>query len=45
MAQIGCYVPAENAELGMVDAIYTRMGAYDNMMKRRIDFYGRTERV
>ena len=38
MAQIGCYVPAENAELGMVDAIYTRMGAYDNMMRGESTF-------
>ena len=32
MAQIGSYVPAESAELGIVDAVYTRMGAFDNMM-------------
>ncbi len=32
MAQIGSYVPAESAKLGMLDAVYTRMGAFDNMM-------------
>lgn len=32
MAQIGSYVPATSAELGMLDAIFTRMGAFDNMM-------------
>ncbi|KAK9240675.1 muts domain V-domain-containing protein [Lipomyces kononenkoae] len=32
MGQIGCYVPAESATLGLLDAVYTRMGAYDNMM-------------
>ncbi|VVT43754.1 uncharacterized protein SAPINGB_P000131 [Magnusiomyces paraingens] len=31
MAQIGCYVPADSAKLGIVDAVFTRMGAYDNM--------------
>ncbi|KAJ9377751.1 hypothetical protein DTO063F5_8113 [Paecilomyces variotii] len=32
MAQIGSYVPAESATLGMLDAVFTRMGAFDNMM-------------
>lgn len=32
MAQIGSYVPADSAKLGMLDAVYTRMGAFDNMM-------------
>ena len=32
MAQIGSYVPAESAKLGMLDAVFTRMGAFDNMM-------------
>ena len=32
MAQIGSYVPAGSAKLGMLDAVFTRMGAFDNMM-------------
>ena len=32
MAQIGSYVPAKSAKLGMLDAVFTRMGAFDNMM-------------
>ena len=32
MAQIGSYVPAESARLGLLDSVYTRMGASDNMM-------------
>lgn len=32
MGQIGSYVPADSAKLGMLDAVFTRMGAYDNMM-------------
>lgn len=32
MAQIGSYVPASSARLGMLDAVFTRMGAFDNMM-------------
>jgi DNA mismatch repair protein MSH3 len=32
MGQIGSYVPAKSATLGMLDAVFTRMGAFDNMM-------------
>ena len=32
MAQIGSYVPADSAKLGLLDAVYTRMGASDNIM-------------
>ncbi|KAL8731520.1 MAG: hypothetical protein Q9166_003366 [cf. Caloplaca sp. 2 TL-2023] len=32
MGQIGSYVPAKSAKLGMLDAVFTRMGAFDNMM-------------
>ncbi|KAI5299529.1 Mismatch repair protein msh3, partial [Ascosphaera atra] len=38
MGQIGSYVPAASAELGMLDAVYTRMGAFDNMLSGESTF-------
>ncbi|EJD46059.1 hypothetical protein AURDEDRAFT_87246 [Auricularia subglabra TFB-10046 SS5] len=38
MAQVGSYVPAESATLGMHDALLARMGASDELMKGRSTF-------
>ncbi|VDI57396.1 DNA mismatch repair protein MSH3 [Mytilus galloprovincialis] len=38
LTQIGSYVPAESAEMGIVDAVYTRMGASDEIYKGRSTF-------
>ncbi|XP_071168797.1 DNA mismatch repair protein Msh3-like isoform X1 [Mytilus edulis] len=38
LTQIGSYVPAESAQMGIVDAIYTRMGASDEIYKGRSTF-------
>lgn len=31
MAQMGCYVPADKAKLGIIDKVFTRVGASDNI--------------
>jgi DNA mismatch repair protein MutS len=38
MAQIGCYVPAAEAEIGLVDKIFTRVGASDNLSRGESTF-------
>ena len=38
MAQCGCFVPAESMHLGLVDRIYTRIGAADNVARGRSTF-------
>ena len=38
MAQIGCFVPAKSAEIGVCDAVYTRVGASDDLSSGRSTF-------
>ena len=38
MAQSGCFVPADRMRLGLVDRIYTRIGASDNVARGRSTF-------
>ena len=38
MAQCGCFVPAESMRCGLVDRIFTRIGASDNVARGRSTF-------
>ncbi|MDP9383360.1 MAG: DNA mismatch repair protein MutS [Chloroflexota bacterium] len=38
MAQVGCYVPAQSARLGLVDRIFTRVGAQDDIASGQSTF-------
>lgn len=38
MAQVGCFVPAEVAELGLCDRVFTRVGAGDDLSSGRSTF-------
>ncbi len=38
LAQIGCFVPAKEAKIGLVDKIFTRVGASDNIAKGESTF-------
>ena len=39
MAQIGCFVPADKAVIGVTDRIFTRIGASDNLAYGQSTFY------
>jgi DNA mismatch repair protein MutS len=38
MAQIGSYVPADSADIGLVDRVFTRVGALDNLARGQSTF-------
>jgi DNA mismatch repair protein MutS len=38
MAQAGCFVPAETAQIGLVDRLFSRVGASDNLARGRSTF-------
>ncbi|HNX76947.1 MAG TPA: DNA mismatch repair protein MutS [Candidatus Rifleibacterium sp.] len=38
MAQVGSFVPADSAEIGVVDRIFTRVGASDNLVRGQSTF-------
>jgi DNA mismatch repair protein MutS len=38
MAQMGCFVPAKSAELGLIDKVFSRVGASDNLSQGESTF-------
>ena len=38
MAQVGCFVPAKKADIGIVDRIFTRVGASDDLSSGQSTF-------
>jgi DNA mismatch repair ATPase MutS len=38
LAQAGCYVPADKAEVGVVDRVFSRVGARDDLFMDRSTF-------
>lgn len=38
MAQVGCFVPADNASIGIIDKVFTRVGASDNLSRGESTF-------
>jgi DNA mismatch repair protein MutS len=38
MAQMGCFVPAKSASIGLVDRVYTRVGAFDDLIRGQSTF-------
>ena len=38
MSQAGCFVPADSATIGIVDAVFSRVGASDDLSKDRSTF-------
>ena len=38
MAQIGCFVPADSAKIGLIDRIFSRVGASDDLARGRSTF-------
>ena len=43
MAQVGSFVPASEAHIGVVDKIFTRVGASDDLSMGQKYFYGRND--
>ncbi|MDP3727839.1 MAG: DNA mismatch repair protein MutS [bacterium] len=38
MAQMGCFIPAKKAHIGLVDRVFTRIGAYDDLVSGQSTF-------
>ena len=39
LAQMGCFIPAEDSHIGVIDKVFSRVGSADDIVNNRSTFY------
>ena len=39
LAQMGCFIPAEDCHIGVIDKVFSRVGSADDIVNNRSTFY------